>query len=81
MLVLAVLALVAAGCAKPAPPTSVMDTPEYHYKNGLQYLEKDQVDDAMKSFSRAIALDPKSPLGYIGMGLAFGKNGDFEDAL
>jgi PBP1b-binding outer membrane lipoprotein LpoB len=40
VLVLAALILVAAGCAKPAPPTSVMDTPEYHYKNGLKYLDR-----------------------------------------
>jgi tetratricopeptide (TPR) repeat protein len=76
-----VLALVAVGCVKPAPPTSVMDTPEYHYKSGLKYLDKDQIDDAMRSFDRAIALDPKSPLGYIGKGLAFGKKGDFKAAF
>ena len=81
VLVLAALILVAAGCAKPAPPTSVMDTPEYHYKNGLKYLDRDQIDDAMKSFDRALALDPKSPLGYIGKGLAFGKKGDFKAAF
>lgn len=73
-------AVVAAGCAKPAPPVSVMDTPEYHYKNGLKYLDRDQMDDAMRSFDRAVALDPKSPLGYIGKGLAFGKKGDFKSA-
>jgi len=80
-LIMTAVALVAAGCAKPAPPTSVMDTPEYHYKNGLKYLDKDQIDDAMKSFDRAVALDPKSPLGYIGKGLAFGKKGDFKVAF
>jgi hypothetical protein len=35
----------------------------------------------MKSFDRAIALDPKSALGYIGKGLAFGKKGEFKPAL
>jgi len=80
ILIMMALVLVAAGCAKPAPPTSIMDTPEYHYKNGLKYLDKDQIDDAMKSFDRAVALDPKSPLGYIGKGLAFGKKGDFKAA-
>ncbi len=78
VLVLAALILVVAGCAKPAPPTSIMDTPEYHYKNGLKYLDREQIDDAMKSFDRAVALDPRSPLGYIGKGLAFGKKGDFK---
>lgn len=76
------LTVVAAGCGpKIAPPTSVLDTPEYHYKNGLKYLDKDQIEDAMKSFDRAVALDPKSPLGYIGKGLAFGKKGDFKAAF
>lgn len=82
MLVVAAIAVVAVGCApKSVPPTSVMDTPEYHYKNGLKYLDNDQIDDAMKSFDRAIALAPKSPLGYIGKGLAFGKKGDFKAAF
>lgn len=79
-LIITAVTVVAAGCAKPAPPTSVMDTPEYHYKNGLKYLDKDQIDDALKSFDRAVSLDPKSPLGYIGKGLAFGKKKDFKSA-
>ena len=82
MFLTAVLAVVVTGCGpKIAPPTSVLDTPEYHYKNGLKYLDKDQIEDAMKSFDRAISLDPKSPLGYIGKGLAFGKKGDFKAAF
>jgi hypothetical protein len=82
MLFAAVLAVMVAGCGpKAVPPTSVMETPEYHYKNGLKYLDKGQIDDAMKSFDRAVALAPKSPLGYIGKGLAFGKKGDFKAAF
>lgn len=81
-LLVAVIALVAIGCGpKAAPSTSVLDTPEYHYSQGLKYLDKDQVDDAMKSFQRAVDLDPKSPLGYIGKGLALGKKGDFKAAI
>jgi tetratricopeptide (TPR) repeat protein len=85
-LILAVMAtalvLAVAGCGpKAVPSTSVMDTPEYHYKNGLRYLDKDQIDEALKSFDRAIALDPKSPLGYIGKGLALGKKGEFKQAF
>jgi len=78
---LAVVALVVAGCAKPAAQTSIMDTPEYHYGQGLKYLEKDKIADAMRSFDRAVSLDPKSPLGYIGKGLAHGKKGEFKPAF
>jgi tetratricopeptide (TPR) repeat protein len=82
IVLMAALVLVVAGCGKKiAPPTSVMDSPEYHYRNGLKYLDSDLIDDAMKSFDRAIALDPKSSLGYIGKGLAFGKKGEFKAAL
>jgi hypothetical protein len=82
ILIMAALIVVVSGCGpKAAPSTSVMDTPEYHYKNGLKYLEKDQIDDAMKSFDRAVSLDPKSPLGYIGKGLALGKKGEYKPAF
>ncbi len=71
-----------AGCGpKAAPSASVLDTPEYHYRNGLRYLDKDQIDDALRSFDRAISLDPKSPLGYIGKGLALGRKGEFKQAF
>ena len=80
--IVAVLTVVVTGCGpKIAPPTSVLETPEYHYKNGLKYLDRDQIDEALKSFDRAIALEPKSPLGYIGKGLAFGKKGEFKPAF
>lgn len=81
MVALAVLVL-AAGCApKAAPSTSIMDTPEYHYNQGLKALDADRLDDAMREFDRAISLDPKLSLGYIGKGLVLGKKGDFKPAL
>jgi tetratricopeptide (TPR) repeat protein len=81
VLMLVIVALVAVGCGpKAAPSTSVLDTPEYHYNQGLKFLDKNQIDDAMREFQRAVDLDPKSPLGYIGKGLAFGKKGDFKAA-
>jgi Tfp pilus assembly protein PilF len=81
-LIVVIVALVAVGCGpKAAPSTSVLDTPEYHYNQGLKFLDKDQLDDAMREFQRAVDLDPKSPLGYIGKGLAFGKKGDYKAAF
>jgi len=83
MVIMAVLAVAIAGCGGPkiAPATSEMDSPQYHYKTGLRYLDKEQIDDALRSFDRAISLDPKSPLGYIGKGLALGKKGEYKPAL
>jgi hypothetical protein len=81
-LVVVIVALVFVGCGpKAAPSTSVLDTPDYHYNQGLKFLDKDQLDDAMREFQRAVDLDPKSPLGYIGKGLAFGKKGDYKAAF
>ncbi len=85
-LILTVLSLivvfVVAGCGpKAAPSTSVMDTPEYHYNQGLKALDADRLDDAMREFDRAISLDPKSSLGYIGKGLVLGKKGEFKQAF
>jgi len=73
---------VAVGCGpKAAPSTSVLDTPEYHYNQGLKFFAKEQFDDAMREFQRAVDLDPKSPLGYIGKGLVLGQKGDFKAAF
>lgn len=77
-----VAVFVMAGCgAKPAPPASIMDSPEYHYRAGSNYLEAGQVDNALTAFERAISLNPDSPFGYIGKGLALAKKGDFENAF
>jgi tetratricopeptide (TPR) repeat protein len=82
ILVVAALALAAAGCGpKAAPSTSIMDTPEYHYNQGLKALDSNKLDAAMREFDRALALDPKSPLGYIGKGLTLGKQGNFKQAF
>jgi tetratricopeptide (TPR) repeat protein len=82
MLLAAVVALAASGCGpKAVPQSSVMDTPEYHYQQGLRFLDADKLDDATREFDRAVALAPKLPLGYIGKGLVLGKQGDFKPAF
>ena len=68
MVVLVALFMTAAvtGCGpKAVPSTSVMDTPEYHYNEGLKLMDADRLDDAMREFDRAIALDPKSSLDML----------------
>ena len=81
LLTTVIVGLIAAGCGpKAVPQTSTLDTPEYHYSQGLKYFAKDQFDDAMREFQRAVDLDPKSPLGYIGRGLVFGQKEDFKSA-
>ena len=81
VVLLAMLTVVMSGCGpKAAPSTSVMDTPEYHYAQGLKYFDRDQLDDAMREFQRAIDLAPKVSLGYIGKGLVLGKKEDFKAA-
>ena len=80
----AALAVVVAvvGCGpKAAPSTSVMDTPEYHYNQGLKALDVDRLNDAMREFDRAVGLAPKSPLGYIGKGLVLGRKSEFNPAF
>ena len=82
VVLLAMLTVVVSGCGpKAAPSTSVMDTPEYHYAQGLKYFDRDQLDDAMREFQRSIDLAPKVSLGYIGKGLVLGKKGDFKAAF
>jgi len=77
-----VLVIAVSGCGpKAVPSTSVMDTPEYHYNQGLKAFDADRLDDAMREFDRAISLEPKSPLGYIGNGLVLGKKGEFKPAF
>lgn len=81
MVLFMALAVVIAGCGKKtAEPLSVMETSEYHYNQGLKYLDKDQSDDALKEFDRAISLDPRSPLGYMGKGFALGKKNEYKPA-
>ncbi|HEX9022002.1 MAG TPA: S-layer homology domain-containing protein [Nitrospirota bacterium] len=80
--IVAALAVTISGCGpKAAPSTSVTDTPGYHYHQGLKALDADRLDDAMREFGRAVALDPKSPLGYVGQGLVLGKKGECKPAI
>jgi tetratricopeptide (TPR) repeat protein len=70
-----------AGCSKaPVKPEAALDTPDHHYSTGLRLVEKEDWDGAMRSFQRAVALDPKFAPGYAGMGLVYGAKGEFKSA-
>lgn len=70
------------GCATHTrQPAASMDTPEHHVFNGMKLLEKGMFDDAKKSFSLALALDPDHSRAFYGMGLVQGKTGKLADGL
>lgn len=56
---------------------SLLDTPSRHVDNGLKFLEINKIDAAVLEFSRAIELDPEYAPAYAGLGLAYGRMGDF----
>ena len=56
---------------------SVLDTPSRHVDNGLKFLNINKFDAAVLEFSRATELDPEYAPAYTGLGLAYGRMGDF----
>jgi Tfp pilus assembly protein PilF len=56
---------------------SALDTPARHVDNGMKFLQIDKIDAAVSEFSRAIELDPGYAPAYSGMGLAYGRMGNF----
>ena len=59
--------------------------PQYHYNRGTAYLNpaggEVALDEAIKCFDRAIALDPKHYLSWNARGLAYSMKGDFKTAI
>jgi len=70
------------GCAskRAMTPESPADTPSLNYEAGMQYLEKQQYDEAISSFSRAQSLDKNYLPAYVGLGLAYLGKGDYKTA-
>jgi len=56
---------------------TALDTPSRHVDNGLQFLQINKIDAAVLEFSRATELDPEYAPAYTGLGLAYGRMGDF----
>ncbi len=47
----------------------------------MRYLEDKEYNSAIQEFNRSIALDKKFALGWAGLGLATGLNGDLKQGL
>jgi tetratricopeptide (TPR) repeat protein len=56
---------------------TALDTPSRHVDNGMKFLRIDKIDAAVLEFSRATELDPEYAPAYTGLGLAYGRMGNF----
>ena len=73
------LLIVFFSCGPKLKSQSDVDTPEYHYRAGLRYIEDENYSDAIGAFERAVGLDKKYSPGWAGLGLATGLNGDLKE--
>jgi hypothetical protein len=58
-----------------------LDTPEQHVKNGNSLLAQGKIDAAEAEFLRAKELDAGCVPAYVGLALADGHRGDFDDGF
>lgn len=56
---------------------TALDTPSRHVDNGMKFLQISKIDAAVLEFSRATELNPEYAPAYTGLGLAYGRMGDF----
>lgn len=56
---------------------TALDSPSRHVENGMKFLNINKFDAAVQEFSRARELDPEYAPAYTGLGLAYGRMGDF----
>ena len=68
-------------CSKSVKRKSNIDTPNDHYKIGIQKLDTNDLKTAETEFVRAIELDENSPLGYTGMAFLELNRSNFKRAL
>ncbi len=69
-------------CAKPPrKPEAALDTPEHHVFSGNKLLDKGDYAGAQREFDLAIQLDKKYSPAYVGLGLVFGYQNNFEKAF
>ena len=69
-------------CAKPPrKPEAALDTPEHHVFSGNKLLDKGDYAGAQREFDLAIQLDKKYSPAYVGLGLVFGFQNNFDKAF
>lgn len=56
---------------------TAIDTPSRHVDNGMKFMQNNKIEAAVSEFSRATELDPEFAPAYTGLGLAYGRMGDF----
>lgn len=79
--ILFVFGVMITSCAKPPrKPEAALDTPEHHVFSGNKLLEKGDYAGAQREFELAIQLDKKYSPAYVGMGLVFAYQKNFEKA-
>lgn len=79
---IAAVALLFAGCAGPKErkAESILDTPEYHYNQGVKFLKTDDLANAEREFNLAKSLKADFAPAYEGLGLVKLEQGDLEAA-
>ncbi|HHL40146.1 MAG TPA: S-layer homology domain-containing protein [Deltaproteobacteria bacterium] len=80
-LLLAVLIMTVAGCAKPTPRcTSPEDNPQHHYLRGMELIDDGKLDEAAGKFNRAVYCDEKFGPAHAGLAIVYAlKAGDKRD--
>ncbi|MFC1651173.1 tetratricopeptide repeat protein, partial [Candidatus Latescibacterota bacterium] len=73
--------VVFAGCSARIKQQSIVDTPDDHYKSGMQKLEADDHAGAESEFLRAVALDKNSPAGHTGLAFLELSRSNYKRAL
>ncbi len=81
LLTLVVVGVMVSSCAAPPrKPEAALDTPEHHVFSGNKLMDKGDYIGAQREFVLAMQLDKKYSPAYVGLGLAFAYQKDFEKA-
>lgn len=59
----------------------LLDSPQYHYRTGLKFLETGKFSQAEAEFLTALRLDRNYAPAEVGLGLVLGSRGETEAAL